>query len=153
MRMVKMNTTEQDSGEPTTETYFFVYGSLRRGEYNYRMIEKVSEFKGMTSINGYKLISLGYYPCVVKSNNKEDKVIGEVFLINDIDAIKNIDYMELNSGYKRVKQKVVMGSGDEVEVLFYEFKRPVLAPFVESGDWVKEMNQRKKNMEMIKNEM
>lgn len=138
--------------QPTTETYMFFYGSLRAEGYNHGSIEKVADFKGYTAIKGFKLLSLGSYPCVVKSKNKNDKVIGEVFLINDIDVIKRIDNMELSAGYKRARQKVIMGSDDKVEVLFYEFKKSVIAPIVESGDWVKEMNQRKKNMEMIKNE-
>lgn len=133
------------SEQPTTETYMFFYGSIRKNQYNHREIEKVADFKGMTAIKGFKLLSLGSYPCVIPSDNKDDKVIGEVYTIKDIEKIKSIDRLELNFGYKRAKQKVTIGSGDKVEVLFYEFKNPDEVKncrVVESGDWVQEMNKR-----------
>ena len=133
---------EKKDTEPTTKDYFFIYGSLRKGEYNHYIMEKCSELMGLTKIKGFKLISLGSYPAIIPTGDKKDLVVGEVFKINDFNIINRVDGMELGAGYKRTMQKVRLDGDKKIKVIFYEYKKSIseydlINSVVKSGDWVK----------------
>jgi gamma-glutamylcyclotransferase (GGCT)/AIG2-like uncharacterized protein YtfP len=76
----------------------FVYGSLKEGEYNFGRFGETNVLQKNVKINGFLLYSLGPYPCVVKTNNPEDFVIGEIHEVSE-GNYNNIARMEFGAGY------------------------------------------------------
>lgn len=125
---------------PTTKDYFFIYGSLRKGEYNHYFIKKDSKFISYAILSGYKLVSFGSYPAIVTSSDETDVVVGELLQITDQEKIDKIEGMELDACYKRELKKVKLEDGSEQEAFFYSYKKERLSEkptFIESGDWAK----------------
>ena len=105
-----------------------VYGSLRKGMYNYRFFENGMTYIKTTQIEGFDLYSLGAYPYVVKGNGN---------LIVDIMEVtpqtkQSIDLMELGAGY----QSSILTIDDQPTTI-YIFNQPINDAIVEHVDWVK----------------
>jgi len=136
----------QETINPTKETLFFLYGSLREGLHNHSIIKNHSELISKTAvINGFELYTLGSYPCVIPTQKKDNVVIGEIYKINDDDVIKRVHLMEIHSGYKLVETLALdLISNKPINVFVYEYKNTNLNPKdkIESGDWVKEFNRK-----------
>lgn len=113
-----------------------VYGTLRKGFGNYNYFLKGKKCVGTIEVEGLRMYSLGFYPCVVHTGKKEDKIIMEVYELNekkDLEIIGRIDSMELGAGYSIEKIKTKLG-----DVRYYAFPHiPDGCPHVESGDWKK----------------
>lgn len=74
----------------------FVYGTLKNGYGNNRILRN-AKFFGKTSIKGnHKIVDLGPFPAVVEEedDNAEKVVIGEVFQIPDEDTMESLDMLE-----------------------------------------------------------
>jgi gamma-glutamylcyclotransferase (GGCT)/AIG2-like uncharacterized protein YtfP len=112
----------------------FVYGTLKKGFYNYYRLGLRTGAKYLTtgSITGFAMHDLGYYPCIVKST-EGDEVHGEVFEILKTDLFKLMVYMEESSGYKAVKVEI-----DEHDCMAFVYQYPVRGPKISSGVWDKE---------------
>lgn len=76
----------------------WVYGSLRKGEYNNYMLDN-SKYLGKGIIRGYKLFSLGNYPFIFKTYDEKDIVVVEGYDV-DMYSANTIKYMEICAGYK-----------------------------------------------------
>ena len=75
----------------------FVYGSLKKGYYNHRLL-KDSQFIRKYSIPGFTLYSAGSYPVAIQSKKGKDYITGEVYEVNS--QIWNIiNNMERYAGY------------------------------------------------------
>jgi gamma-glutamylcyclotransferase (GGCT)/AIG2-like uncharacterized protein YtfP len=137
---------EQETIIPTKETLFFFYGSLRKGLYNHSIIKNHSKLISKTAvINGFKLYSLGSFPCVISSKTT-DLVLGEIYKINDDEVIRRIHLMEIYAKYKLIETMAFDLTKEKlIKVFVYEYKETNLNPKdkIESGDWVKEINSRK----------
>jgi gamma-glutamylaminecyclotransferase len=72
----------------------FVYGSLKKGLGNHRLLEQ-SKFLGRCYIEGrFKLLNLGGFPGLVKKDDLPVmKVVGEVYQINE-DTLRSLDWLE-----------------------------------------------------------
>jgi gamma-glutamylaminecyclotransferase len=82
----------------------FVYGSLKKGLGNHRLLEQ-SKFLGRCFIEGrYKFLSLGGFPGLVMDDSSAiTRVVGEVYQINE-DALRSLDWLEGHPRfYKRHK--------------------------------------------------
>jgi len=109
----------------------FIYGTLRRGHYNYRRLnlEDNARYCGDAVLHGAQMFNLGDYPCIVLTDNDEDEVVGELYYIFDPPTLRTIHQMETLSGYT-------------LELVFIEDKpcltyvKPPL--LIQSGDWTKE---------------
>lgn len=125
---------------PSKDTLFFIYGSLRKRCYNHSRIKDKAVFKGKAKILGFALYSLGSYPAVFPTNNKDDVVFGELYQIEDDKVRQLIHSMEIWAGYKLVTEKCyVNGDRKETqEIAIYIYKNPSIAlnKRVEDGDWV-----------------
>ena len=94
----------------------FVYGTLRKGFYNYDRFGGDEAFKphsvdgNVYIISEYKMYTNGMYPCIVKSFNKNDKVEGELYHIDDglFVILRN---MEIGAGYRMEEIQVNDGDG------------------------------------------
>lgn len=121
---VKTETTTDDA-----PVYAF-YGSLRQGMGNSPML-KDTEFVKEGRVKGFKLLSLGAYPYIVKSDNENDTVIVEVLKVPNKTVEENVHWMEIGAGYTR---EVVDVEGTKA----YIYTKPTAGnhPVVEDGDWV-----------------
>ena len=83
----------------------FVYGSLKKGFYNYERcgLDK-AKFIGKGILKGYKMYSLGSYPCIVA--DEKSQVYGEIYEYTDKQTEERIKNMELSAGYIEVEVQV-----------------------------------------------
>lgn len=126
----------------------FIYGSLRRGQFNHDRFKGFPEaFECEGFIRGAKLKSLGAYPAIVPSDNPEDIVHGEIYEIPE-DLHKVILRMEQGAGYVFNPVDVHVEANKEeqpgvtvpIECKAYFFRSPQLIEHVEpvpGGDWTK----------------
>jgi len=80
----------------------FVYGTLKRGEYNYDRLcgAETMKFIGEGEVEDYSLFDTGYgYPCAMKVLGR--KIKGEYFEVEDT-AFACIQAMEYGAGFKDV---------------------------------------------------
>ena len=115
-----------------------IYGSLRRGEYNYDYFNRNDEmeFVGQGKLDGFDLFNLGSYPCITPSKEQRSVVV-EVFNVPD-DMAERIDGMELGAGYNAKDVKIKTEDGKEVEGTVYVYReRPDEKWLLEHGDWCK----------------
>jgi len=82
------------------ETYrLFVYGTLKKGKGLNGILGK-SEFFSDGWLKGFKMYGAGV-PFVIQSNNPNDKVYGQIFLVNS-SILANVDEIEGHPyGYTR----------------------------------------------------
>jgi|SRR5690606_26956943 len=110
------------------------YGSLRKGCYNYEHFKSGLTEKGQTEIPGFRLYSLGAYPCIIRSDDPNDKVVVDLFEADE-ETFQRIHRMELGAGYRA--EPITTGEEEYVVYTFPETSRDVLEPRrVTSGDWV-----------------
>jgi len=108
----------------------FVYGTLRRGCGNYYAFLDRSDVKfcGVEKKHGYALYSNNIVAYMVKTGNKEDYVVGEVYLVPD-KIYKKISQMNTGANYKEVYE-----DGE----IFWTYEKPLPnAVKIESGDYLK----------------
>lgn len=129
-------------GNPTR---LFVYGSLRRGEYNHARVNTWVAGEKLTHIangwiQGAALYNLGAYPAI-KAASGSSRVIGEVY---DVPRrlFSHINSMEVGAGYESRPVQVVghnniadMGE-TPIEALAYFYTGQVNPKTrIHSGDW------------------
>ena len=116
-----------------------VYGSLRKGLSNHRLV-KDSEFKGQFETDHkYNLISLGGFPGLLKGGSTS--VVMEVYEV-DTKTLRSLDSLEGYSAQRKPSQnfynreKIDSPLG---QVSVYFLNRTDISPStpnVDSGDWV-----------------
>ena len=101
--------------------YLFVYGTLRNN-YDLKLKNRVAkylEYVGKAKI-GARMYDLGKYPGAIK--DKTSEVIGDVFLILDVEKVlKYLDEYEGNE-YERKKEKVKLRSKKIIIAWMYWYK-------------------------------
>lgn len=114
---------------------YFAYGTLKRGYCNYPLLEYIgAKFVGSGFITGYKMYDLGKYPTIIKSNNKDDIVYGEIFEVEDFNRLDILEGVKWGL-YERIilpvngKECYVYVCGKENEKMF---KR---TPIIGDGIW------------------
>ncbi len=142
------------SYEDFTENFAFVYGSLRKGQYNYERIRNVfgiNDFVYITQakINNHKIYDLGNYPAIVTSVYNSNPVVGDIMYCSD-KVIDAIDLMETSAGYKkdeirvwvedksgimRTCQLTYFVAGNQLTNMIFGNREEY--PAIESGDWNK----------------
>ena len=129
----------------------FVYGTLRRGQYNYDKIRTLFGDNSLvyldtTRLSYLKLYDLGNYPAIIRGNHY-DKVLGEVMYCTD-EVFQAIKHMEIEAGYEettstyysntssgslRAMYLTLFTAGDKLVTLIYKHKSPYRR--IECGDW------------------
>lgn len=145
--------TVLNAHESQKDIFLVAYGSLRRGQYNYKhYIEVYGEdnfsWECTTEITGYKMYDLGVYPAIVPVMDEltidrdgvlsldNHAVIVDVFRIST-KVLKRIHSMETGAGYKfgTVTIPSLQRNGkSQMGILYYMSE---LYPVVKDGDWVK----------------
>jgi gamma-glutamylcyclotransferase (GGCT)/AIG2-like uncharacterized protein YtfP len=108
--------------------YIFVYGTLRRDTNSemHHLLAKNAEFVSDATYRG-KLYQIDYYPGAVPSDDPNDVVEGEVYLLHQADVVLPLldryeecvpDFPEPNE-YSRRKQTVLLKNGRTVTAWVY----------------------------------
>lgn len=116
------------------------YGSLRNGMYNHAYMSSGMEYQKTTEITGFKLYSLGSYPCVIKTGNTDDKLTIDLFTVTG-NMESRIHNMELGAGYDYEEIQV---DGESYGIYVYDSSAlgSVKDRYVPSGDWVKHLQDK-----------
>ena len=113
----------------------FVYGSLKRGFYNYygRLdgTRGYAKFLGEATTKG-KMYNLGHFPAV--NIDEEGTIHGEVFEVDE-NVVRALDLLE---GYPTFynRTKVPLSSGDQAWIYHIERELPE-DQHIPSGEWIK----------------
>lgn len=117
-----------------------VYGSLRKGEYNYESFKRRHgdgfNYLGTTKVKGFNLYSLGSYPGITESEDPEKELVVDIMECDD-DCYNSIYRMEIGAGYRT--QEVIV-DGEPMNIYLY-LGRPTR--LVESGDWSQFLKSKK----------
>jgi gamma-glutamylcyclotransferase (GGCT)/AIG2-like uncharacterized protein YtfP len=108
--------------------YIFVYGTLRRDANSemHQLLAKHAEFVNDATYQG-KLYKIDYYPGAVPSDDPNDAIQGEVYLLHQADVVLPLldQYEEFGSEfpkpneYIRLKQTVTLKNGRTVTAWVY----------------------------------
>lgn len=110
-----------------------VYGSLRKGLHNYRLLED-SNLVSTEVVNiPWRMVSLGGFPGLVPSEGENHDITIEVFEVDNT-TYQRVEYLEsYPSFYQKAKIETSQG---EVEVYVLLSPRYADLERVESGDWM-----------------
>ncbi len=114
--------------------YIFVYGTLRRNANSemHQLLAKHAGFAGDASYQG-KLYTIDYYPGAVPSDDPNDEIQGEVYLLHQADVVLPLldqyeefgpEFPEPNE-YSRQKQTVLLQNGRTITAWVYVYNHPI----------------------------
>lgn len=117
-----------------------VYGSLREGLGNHRLIESCEKLS-TERLHGFKMNDLGYFPAAFSTNNPEDSIVIEIYKVDEDQTKESLDALEgYRSGfYDRIK--VSTSKGDAWIYIMDENKS---LKIVEEGDWIEYYKSKKR---------
>lgn len=98
---------------------------------NYFPYQNELQFLSRQWLRGFELYSLGDYPYAVRCENRDSKILAEVFRISDPAVGQSINQLELEAGYYLDFVSVEQGRAG-----IYLFKKSVNDIRIKSGDWV-----------------
>lgn len=107
----------------------FVYGTLRRGEYNHRYLSWARWLGNHRTLPCYTLLDLGDYPAVMSGG--QTTIFGELYAIND-SLLARLDWLEdYPNEYTRERISTPYGPA-----WIYLYQHPQAnTPAIGSGDW------------------
>ena len=115
----------------TEPRYLFVYGTLlsRLGHSMHQVMKQEARFIGPATYQGQMYLVSGY-PGAVPSDNADDRVVGEVWELDDPDQA--FDMLDVYEGceesrpeFKRDRVKVRLDDGREIDSWIYMFDQPI----------------------------
>jgi gamma-glutamylcyclotransferase (GGCT)/AIG2-like uncharacterized protein YtfP len=120
------------------ENFVFVYGSLRE-EMSHplrNLFVRHGIFLGTGTFQG-KLYDLGRYPGAVASNSTKDRVVGEVFRIQEPEHVLELLDKYEGRRFKRERVRVALNSDDAIVCWTYLYMRSLSGRrLIPSGDYV-----------------
>lgn len=116
----------------------FVYGTLRRGEPNYRLLEGSMCLGIVKTEPRFNLIDLQHFPGLIPGGNTS--VTGELFTVDNA-TLHRLDRLEGHPTFYR-REKILLQDGREVLTYIYQRSsgRPIRK--IASGDWIKYRKRR-----------
>lgn len=113
--------------------HIFVYGTLRRGQYNHHLLSHSTFVDFVQTAPQFTLVDMGDYPALVHGGHTA--VVGELFDINLI-TLARLDLLEeVPELYRREQLTLSQGVIAMTYTLPSHFAAG--AQVVESGDWCK----------------
>lgn len=103
--------------------YVFVYGTLKRGFCNHRLLEKAAFVKEVKTRPHYLLFDLGPYPAMVVATDRGDSIRGELYHV-DTETLARLDQLEGHPYYYR-RETMYLAEGEfdqPVEVYLFQKK-------------------------------
>lgn len=112
----RMSMPVEQAVEEQTSSVVFVYGTLKRGHGNHRLLEAGgARLLGTDSIKGWSMHDLGAFPAVAEG---WDTVHGEVFEV-DAETLARLDRLEgIPSFYQRTVGRGQAGYGADYGIVF-----------------------------------
>ena len=107
-----------------------VYGTLKRGGrlYKHHLEGKPGvEFKKEVVLDRFKMYNLGWFPAIVPSDRKDDKIHGEQFEIPQ-ELIESLDRAE---GYPHLYNRMETEHG----IVYYMNEKPAYGTLIENGNF------------------
>jgi gamma-glutamylcyclotransferase (GGCT)/AIG2-like uncharacterized protein YtfP len=132
----------EPSGHPMEHLIrHFFYGSLMSNQYNNESLLQwdFATKIGKTSIPGFQLYDLGFFPCAQRTNNPNHVLYGEVWDLG-LQGTSMVSWMERGSGYWKEIVDTEFGSA-----IIWTRNPTVGSRLVESGDWNNRINQSQLN--------
>ena len=109
----------------------FVYGTLKKGHSNHRLIENASYIGEDKTRENYCMINLGHFPATLE-REKMSSIKGEMYLANG-DLLQTLDKFEGKWFYRK---KVLFESGKSAYTYFISpetIKKKY--PVIKNGNW------------------
>lgn len=101
----------------------FAYGTLMKGNSNYKRFLSEAKFAGDFIAEGFELYDLGSYPGIIQSAN--GKVKGQLYIV-DSNTLRELDILEgEGSLYIRKLIKVVNDNNESQEAYTYVYNQDV----------------------------
>lgn len=129
---------------PSTEESVFVYGTLRRGERNHRLLEN-TRYVSELDLPGFQLFTLGRFPFILPDESGQSIIRVEHFMVSP-GVLAQLDRLEDYYGpshpdnlYDRITASSPAGASGWLYV-FSEQKLPIYrrsARLLEHGDWTR----------------
>jgi gamma-glutamylaminecyclotransferase len=130
------------SAPPPPPERVFVYGTLKRGHGNYRVMQEArGRFIGEGRLEGALLFNLGPFPGVKLIEGGISSVRGEVFEVPP-EGLRRLDRLEGHpTFYRRQEVEVRLSDGTSTTAWVYEYQgRVEMGDLVEDGEWGKLIN-------------
>ena len=94
----------------------FVYGTLKHGYRNHCIVEYSEYFADANTVDSYNFFTLGWFPAVAKTGNKDldlYKIDGEIYKV-DSRVMKDLDHLESNGQLyqRRIRDFEVLLNGE-----------------------------------------
>lgn len=116
-----------------------VYGTLRQGHYNHRVLGSEATLLREEEVPGYKMLHLGGFPGVVKDLEGGSSIKCELYEIADANDFRSVDRLEgfneddpERSFYRRERIDLEDGPAWLYE---YNTEDTDRYPVIETGDW------------------
>lgn len=125
----------------------FVYGTLKRGFSNHYLLETAEFVSEATIESGYKMVSLAWYPAILKDESSTTPIHGEVYRLTSDKELEALDFLEgyVEEGsdrnfYTRITEDVSFPNGNQniswKGVYVYTLDSSFAdRPHIESGIW------------------
>lgn len=122
-----------------TDSYVFVYGSLKEGLGNHSLLENSHKIGKYVTVEPYCLKDLGEYPGVLQQP-RVSPIKGELYRLNDITTLALLDHLEGNPTFYRrkvVKVRKIGGVVTYVAWMYFLQDEEQYEPLdtIESGVW------------------
>ena len=118
-------------------TRVFVYGTLRAGQPNHRLLRGATAFGAATTAEPFVMHDLGAFPAIVAGG--ATPIAGEVYEV-DADTLRALDRLE---GYPGFYDRVEVGLTDGTRALVYTMQPRQVAerPIIPTGDWLRRIHR------------
>lgn len=114
----------------------FVYGTLRRGEGNHRLLESARFVGAGRTVKAMTMIDVcGAFPAVVTGPGPS-RIVGEVYAVDD-ETLLRLDRLEgVPHFYDRDVFVIELEGGEQVCAMTYVQREADGRPVIASGDWL-----------------
>jgi gamma-glutamylaminecyclotransferase len=118
-------------------TRVFVYGTLRAGQPNHRVLRGATALGAATTAEPFVMHDLGAFPAIVAGG--ATPIAGEVYQV-DADTLRSLDHLE---GYPQFYDRVEVALTDGTSALVYTMqpRQVVGRPIIHSGDWLRHIQR------------
>lgn len=123
-------------------TLVFVYGTLRRGQHNARVLGD-SVYCGQSRTEAaYIMLHLGGFPAIVTAPKGFGRsIVGEVYAVDDA-TLADLDRLEGAPDFYRREMITLPDNGDQAWVYILNDDTTRAYPIIPSGDWLTEARYR-----------
>jgi gamma-glutamylcyclotransferase (GGCT)/AIG2-like uncharacterized protein YtfP len=114
-------------------TRVFVYGTLRAGQPNHRLLRAAQPLGAATTAAPFIMYDLGAFPAIVAGGTTP--VVGELYEVS-ASTLQSLDRLE---GYPRLYDRVEVSLTNGSRALVYTMhsRQVVDRPIITTGDWLR----------------